>query len=506
MTDGICRASTKLFRGIYIALMVFVACSAAFNRESYGNNTVIVCVAAGLHLLAIAKLYRFLSGSRGAGVRGHFGRTLGIMAAVLLIVELALGFVLRFDPRWDLEAIFRGAIHWYRSGGFADYSSETCHPRYFYIFPNNIGGLCFYYLLFSAVRLFGMGDYWLAALVVNTLLLTGTMVFSACIARRLWGSAAGLLCAAMFLLSPPFWFFGPVFYTDSLSMMFPAAAWYCCMRAEETEKARRAAWFAAAGLCGAIGGMIKPTVWIILIAIAVVYILRGEWKLLMTFALLSSLLVGGSQLALHSAIYPEYLDPKLAEQWNMPTEYWLALGLSDEGKYRSDYFGAAMEPEGQAEKKAVLRELIAENVREKGFSGMLELFAKKMTRAFGDGTFALSDFLDDRPQEDTILHQFVLYDGEHYKLYASLCTGILAVQLFLAALGGADGKNGIRSLPAPMALFGLILFLSVWEVTGRYFVNYSPMIFITAVGGLVNWLPIADEVRLKLKRNENGTA
>lgn len=35
-----------------------------------------------------------------------------------------------------------------------------------------------------------------------------------------------------------------------------------------------------------------------------------------------------------------------------------------------------------------------------------------------------------------------------------------------------------------LCVFGIMLFLMMWEVTGRYGTNYIPMIMISAVSGL----------------------
>ena len=55
---------------------------------------------------------------------------------------------LRFQPSFDLDAIYGGAIQWLETGSFPNYYD------YFDWFPNNLGGLMFLYVLFRTGTVF----------------------------------------------------------------------------------------------------------------------------------------------------------------------------------------------------------------------------------------------------------------------------------------------------------------------------------------------------------------
>ncbi len=481
ITHGLANAFRLVFAAAFTAILLAVL----FGQGGYGYPLAALLPGTAAVLALLWGLNRWLTGRLSRTAQAHFGLCLAAMAAVLFGVEMAFVAPLRYAPTFDLEAIFNGAIHWTETGSFADYASSTCHADYFTIFPNNLGGLCFFYGLFRVSSLVGLTDFYVVASVVNGLLLTGTMVLTALIARRLWSPSAGLFGGALFLLSPPFWFLAPVFYTDALSMIFPVAAWYGVLRAEAARAAwQKGLWYVAAGLLGGVGVLLKPTVGILLIAVAIGYALRRQGRRLLAFSLAAVTMVAATQSLLHTAVYPAHLQPAVAEACNLPKEYWLALGLGGDGQYRQDVFELALSPDGQAAKKAALRDAIAGEIREQGAAGLAGLFLRKAAIAFGDGTYASSDFLDDRPAHPSALHEWITYDGSRYPIYAT-ATACLRMALLALAVWGVLRRRGVTAdLVAPLCLFGLLLFLTVWEVSGRYLVNLIPMLFLAATGGL----------------------
>ena len=74
----------------------------------------------------------------------------------------------------------------------------------------------------------------------------------------------------------------------------------------------------------------------------------------------------------------------------------------------------------------------------------LALLRRKMEKCFCNGTYDLHAFLDDRPQNDTTLHHFLMPDSAGYDNYRHLCNsvemGIFA--LSLEQRGAVCEKNG----------------------------------------------------------------
>ena len=116
-----------------------------------------------------------------------------------------------------------------------------------------------------------------------------------------------------------------------------------------------------------------------------------------------------------------------------------------------------------------------------------KLWTNKAVICFGDGTYALSDFLDDTPANETGIHDYILYAGKNYSKYQSFSTGLLIVLYLLAIVGaGRDivGKVKYRESIFPtaprLAMLGILCFLILWETSGRYFTNYVPILIVCA--------------------------
>ena len=472
----------RAFQLLFVGCFGLILFNVVFNREVYAYFAPILIL---LALFVICLVFWIYSKLGYKNIDKHYIKILLAMSGGLFLVQVLFAVLLRFDPIFDLEAVYKGAVHWVETGTFVDYDSSTCHTDYFYIFPNNLGCLYFMYLLFKGASLLGIRDYFMVAAVCNSLMICGTMLLSSGVARRLWSKREGLLCAALFLLSPPFWFLAPVIYTDSLTLIFPVAVWYCVLRADEcNNRIGMIGLYLLSAVLIVIGGLIKPTVWIAFIAIGIVQLLRKQWlrQAILTVTAIVMLVV--VNFAFDSIISQKHLDPVKSEEMNLPYEYWLSIGLSQDGDYRDDYFQISMQPEGQQAKKDALRPLIQLDLKQQGVSGLFKLFTVKTTRAFGDGTYASSDFLDDRPVSPNLLHKFLLYDSEHYSVYTHIATGVLVALLALAVLGCIKSTGDLRQLVAPLCLFGLMLFLMVWEVNARYILNFVPMLFISATAGV----------------------
>ena len=165
------------------------------------------------------------------------------------------------------------------------------------------------------------------------------------------------------------------------------------------------------------------------------------------------------------------------------------MGLKGTGRYNSSDSSFVKSFDDTAERDAAIKEEIRNRIHNLGPNGIIELLTTKGVVCFGDGTYGLSDFLDDKPKNDTVLHQFILYSGEHYNIYKHLCTGVLlALYLLLIASGVQEvfavNSRTLRILAPRVAIWGLLLFLISWEASGRYSSNYIPLIFISSLLGL----------------------
>ncbi len=472
----------KVFLGLFALSFSFIILNVIFNRSVYSYLSVALVFLGFLIFLGLVSLKKKILKKENF-CHKHYYKILFSGIGFLFLLQIVFAVVLRYTPTFDLEAVYNGGIAWAESGSFEDYSSSTCHSDYFYIFPNNLGTLSIFALLFKICGFLGITDYFIAAAVFNALLFSISVFFSCQIARKLFGTCNGVFLLILFLVTLPFYFIAPVFYTDSLSLLFPVAAFYLILKGKEVK-----IWWqkillhTVSAIFIGIGALVKMTVLVVAIAVCIFFFVTKKFKHLIAFALISVTVISLIFGTFNGYIYSHRLDKEKAEEMNTPVYYWIDLAFHGNGGYNNDIFYLSRYTADPKERKEVLKEDIKAGIEEKGVYGVLQLFTNKSARAFGDGTFALSDFLDDNPEKFNILHKFLLYEGDFYGFYSTVCTSLFLCVLALMIISVKKAKEKPEILVMLLSVFGIMLFLLFWEINSRYITTFVPFIYILAAG------------------------
>lgn len=425
-------------------------------------------------------------------------RTGNLILLVFVIVtgtiQIIVGLQLRYTPAFDLDAIFGGGRDWALNGNFNNYQN------YFGMFSNNLGGLFLYRCLFSLGRFFRINDFYALALIYNTIMLQVMVyaVFDA--ARHLSGLRAAILSLVMFGCFLPFYMMGAVFYTDLLSAPFVALCINLFIRArKEGRLKQKTIYYFLLGTFTAIGAVIKFTVIIIAIAAFIDLLLNIRWdkkrlarRIFNTFAIpAASVFILVSLLFVFYGYMNTQQNAEYVFKQRIPVTHWIMMGLNGSGYYTPVDYDFTMGLPDLATRKEEIPKVIRERIRERGLSGMFKLYTEKSAANFGNGTYKLSDFLDDSPVNETSLHDLVLYSGEHYDAYKHIAQGAYLAFFVLMLIGGALSIARPRTFIAPwLAMFGLMLFLIIWETNSRYSQNFMPVLILCAVIGVHAFLDV----------------
>lgn len=406
---------------------------------------------------------------------------LPVFLLCMFLLQMLCGSALRYTPAWDLDAIYGGAIEWVESGTFRSYY------EYYDWFPNNLGGLILLRIVFGAARSMGITDYFMAAMVCNSLLSIATIFVTSLICRRLLGIRHQYLALALFAVTVPFYLIAPVFYTDALSMLFPVTVYYFYLRLKESGGPKQAVLHSAAmGLFAAVGMQLKFTTLIVVIAAAIDAVLSISWKKILIAAVTVAALIALGCGAVNGVIYGGHLSAETAQAKNTPVLHWVMMGLKGDGGYNAEDYEFTRSFSDLSERDQAIRAEIKSRISAMGPVGLLDHLTNKAEICFGDGTFGLSEFLDDAPEREGVLSSFVLFHGTNYGIYRHMTTGIFIAVLLLFFFSGftaCAGRKPAASAPLVphLAVFGLLLFLVFWEARSRYIINYLPMILLGAV-------------------------
>ena len=444
----------------------------------------------------------------------HYPVILKTFLIVMLILKLSFGSLLRFQPDYDIEAIYQGAIDWLETGSFSNYHF------YYYYFPNNLGSMAFLRFFFGIAAFLGLQDYIFAATFLNSLLSISTMAIVFFICKRLMGIKQAMFSLALFAVCLPFYFLSPVFYTDSLSMLFPVLYYYLYLRWKDAPD-RDSRWLLVClmAIVASIGMLVKFTVVIAVIAVTIDMLMNNiNWKRFIASNISIFISIFLCLSLFNGYIYSHHLDKEQAIKRNDPYTHWIMMGLEGSGGYHSADYDFTRSFEDPVERKEANIKVIKERIRAHGFKGMFGLYTRKSIRCFGDGTFQLSVFLDNRTENRNMLHRFVISSGDYYDIYRHVCEAIFFSMMIFMVIHGlqhvftkqkvstnrrslqteglykhkvfADQKhdervNDSQVILAPsLSVFGILLFLLIWETDGRYITNYLPFIFICATMGI----------------------
>ena len=351
-------------------------------------------------------------------------------------------------------------------------------------------------LIFASVRRVGIEDYFMAACVVNGIMSIMSMLLTALICKKKIGTGAAVFALFLFVISPPFWFIAPVFYTDSLSMVFPILIYFLYLKLRECKSdGKRLLLSLLMASAAAVGMLIKFTVAVMLISVCIDSILSCREKIHLiqagTTVGVCGIIIALVFTGFNSLIYPDHLNREQAKVQNTPYLHWVMMGLKGDGAYNSEDYEFTRSFSGMEEQNDALLNEIVDRAQDLGPDGLYKLFWKKTTKTFGSGTMNQSDFLDDNPAEPSRLHDYLLYSGDDYKTYRDICQ---TLQISLMAMMAISGLSGLRRvmlggedsgrMAAELAVFGLMLFFACWETSGRYITNFFPIIFVCAVRGM----------------------
>ena len=477
------RLSNGLSKALCVVLAILFtwAIAAVFVLNYYSYCLPVLAPLAAASLLLIVFIWRLIKKNEAFLLGYRKVITWGFLL-FMGIIQIIMIFPLRYTTKWDIDAIFGGASEWIMTGDFASYH------EYFGMFHNNWGGLILFRAVFGIARLFGVKDFFIVASLFNSALSISTMYLTGSVCEKLIGTRGRMMAYFIFSLSLPFYFIAPAFYTDSLTMVFPILIFRLYLAAREQKKLiKRLLIFALMGLAAGVGYGIKATVVIMLIAVIVDAALDRDLKRFIPMLPITVIMIAACSLAAQGIIY-RHLDRDEAEKLETPILHWVMMGTVGNGTYRNDEYRFTRSFDDPAERKAAVRDRLAERLKSYSVGDYADLFTRKLDIDFGDGTYGLSDCLGCPHGDDNMLQSFLVKDGEHHANYKHICTGVLIaiyIPLIVSCVLDVTGKRTARDLFVPrLALFGLMLFLLFWEARWRYFSNFVPIIMVLAITGL----------------------
>ena len=437
---------------------------------------------------ALLRCCRFLQDSKRKRLddRRFFYRAVTLSAAGILVIQLVFAFCLRMEPVTDVASVERYATEIARTGSF-DCIREGLDSYYIVAYQNNVTYMLLMTGIYKLTYLMTGTFTRVPVIIINTIALNLSILLTVLTARRLFGERKAFFTLILCALFAPYFSYTAYCYTDSLSLPFVIGAVYCFIGAvQSTARKKKTAALLLCGVLCFIGFEIKGSAAILLPAILIYLLLHFGIKraakhalpILLSFVLLTA----SFSIALKASdIIPE----ELSDRYQYPLTHWVMMGLNGVGGYeRADSAYTESFPSKQEKIEANL-EVIKSRLSEQGVFGSLWHIGFKTVWTWMDGTYYIGYYLADH-QYDTILHDFILYDGRYRFIYFAACSGLQLFLILMMAYGALDACRRRSTDPTMflrIAVFGLWLFLLIWETNSRYPFNFSPLYLLLATEG-----------------------
>ena len=365
--------------------------------------------------------------------------------------------------------------------------------------PNNNAIFYFETLIFKVLNVFG----WLTIrksiiimVLINILFIDLSVLFLYLTVRNIFGKREAIFSLIMCILSYAFYCYIPVFYTDTLTMLFPILYMYLYSKYLKDNKNKN---LILISLFSIIGYKFKPTTIIATVAIFIDLLLRKNIKkncksyisFCLSFIIIFLLI---SFVEVKFTIMPYDINNNNQE---IPFTHWVMMGMTERnsyvdgrkwiGWYNPDSLDYTLKYKTTDERKKANIKKIKEQYQDMGFMNYLYFLYRKALFTWSDASF----------YAPALVTGETLYKGENIvskysdskitrplTFYSNLGM-FLFIYLIIIVSTLKDIKNKSYSINyARLSIFGLVLFLLIWEDSSRYLITYIPVMLLCTIHGL----------------------
>ena len=403
----------------------------------------------------------------------------------ILFVAIQICFVILFpvSPQQDFGHIHELAVASAEQStdlfNTSDTGGEYYWGDYLYYCDNNIGAALLLQLAYNVAHLVGFSNYQVVGILLNLIFIDMAVLYLYRLLSIVFNKKASFFFLLLSLTFAPFILYVPIFYSDSLSMVFGIAAIYYFYRCEYTNKRRKYDLALSAFLIG-LGSCIKITVLFVGIAMLIGYLLREKRETFFTnFKRMALILVlmlvplGFLKIYSYGAMNQSELYQK-----KMPFTQQLMMGLKGNGEFNNEDYGYIKSIQGKDAKTQVNLTIIQERLAQHANDNdLLSFFTDKLVHVWGNGALFATNRLEKEGYSKNLYLMFLFYAQAEW-IFIIVC-------LILGCIFRKYLNKSQRDLQFILYVlcFGFMIFLLAWESRSRYLVNVSPLILLAGFLG-----------------------
>lgn len=480
----------KLFSILFILSSLYIVLTAVFNSYDmfYNMKPFAILIGSGLLLITLYYIDRKLKKLEDKKLKQI------IVFSRILMILLQIGFTIIFlvHPTWDYGAVISTAQDFAKG-------NENLSEYFYTFYPNNIGITLFFGYLFKIVNKFFTDKELYAAIAVNIVIINLSIFLLGRFIKKIYGYGKSALFSIFILLVTPFYTYAQIVYTDTMTMVFPIAMFILLYDYISNEKNNKFTNIILVGALGAIGTILKTNIIISVIAIIIYLIFTQQIKKALKNCILLILpfviIMGMFQS------FAENFIPIPYKEAGLPFTHWIMMGLNEEegGYYEPDVqFSSAIRlQQGKEAVSDANKKVIVERLRNYGLVGIIKHINTKASLTWGEGTYFAPNKMQRDPFKDSNIKRYVIGDKNKVFVYISQFSHvIILLGIFIGAISCFKKTTDFMQL-INICIFGVFLFLIMWETRSRYLVCYLPVLILATFNGLNIMFDKLDNLRVK---------
>ena len=479
--DKLMRNITKIILYSFCAILIWIVSNSIlyYTPIVYSFNPILLALGTILYMMLIVFIYKKLLNKLLTKKYVPY-----VLIGIFFVLSIIIGYLLRLNPTWDMGDVYTIAKNHALTGTMGG-------SKYLVSYPNNIMITVIYTIVFKIVSLFGVKEFITTATFFNAIIITSTVFITYRIAKIMFDNKKALMILIIMVMTTPLYLHVAIYYTDSISMFFSSLILYLFLIINDNKNDKSKQTILLQILLGfilVIAWKVKVTSIFIFIAICVYFILSSISKkqIKEILIVLISFLIF---LLLYNFIIEDRINNREdVDNLRMPMEYWILTGLNENGVFKLEYYELFCNYSTYKEKKEAGKKAIIETIKSYSVNDFVRHLTDKLKFAWTDGTYFAPEKLRRDPVNYNILHKFVLSNekyNSYYKYFPQIMhIGMMVFMICNCIKIAREKAYKSEKLILLIAIYGLMVFLLIWENRSRYILTMLPIYILLEVDGI----------------------
>ncbi|MCC0630253.1 MULTISPECIES: glycosyltransferase family 39 protein [unclassified Clostridioides] len=420
----------------------------------------------------------------------------------ILVLQIIFAVFLHVNPTWDFRSVNQSAIE------LALYNKPL--GEYFYVsYPNNIAITLLLSCMYKFIGMYtdNIHTFYTFGTLLNIFMINISILILSKFIKKVFGICKETLFSVFALLITPFYAYSQIVYTDTITMFFPITMFLFLYNYINSKSKVRFRYLIYIGILACIGTALKTNVIISLIAIVIYLFFLNKIK--PSIKCISLIIIPFIIGTMFFQYMVTYFIPVTYKEAGLPYTHWMMMGLEKPyGSFSHEDVQFSLKQRSlngkEGTKKANIK-IIKQRLKSYGVEGYLRFLKNKISFTWGDGTYySLSKLSREAVFKGSIFYEHVV--GKKNGVFVSVSQFSHILILIMIVVSSIRFYKYPKEFTSSLniCIFGVFLFLIIWETRSRYLLCYLPILILSAFFGLDYILEVLEKSANKIKSYFNG--